>query len=343
MLIVGAGLAGSILAYQLKLAGQSLLLVSDPSIPSASRAAAGLINPVTGQRLVLQDNINALLASARSLYHDIENRFRIKILHQKKMLRLFRSEKEKAAWEKRRKDPAYLPYIDHRLYDDGAGTEPGAFLQFQTGYLDSNRLLDSLHLWFREQGMLIEAPFCHENMMIHADGIEWGDVQASKIIFCEGWRGQNNPWFEWLPFQPAKGEILTLSTDTDIPVHIINRGKWLLPLTAGSFKLGATYDWNNLNETATEEAKQELLDAMQQILFTGHSAKVTGHAAGVRPGTRDKQPFIGLHPEYPELGIFNGFGSKGSLLIPWHAEQFTLHLTANRPLPETADIGRLHG
>jgi glycine oxidase len=344
ILIVGAGLAGSILTYRLALAGQKVLLVSDPSIVSASRAAAGLINPVTGQRLVLQEGIEELLASAQNFYCDLEAQFDINILHKRKMLRVFRSEKEKAVWENRTHDPAYSPYIDHELHDDpGINTDHGAFFQHHTAYLDTNTMLDALHKRFREQATLIEMPLLYDDIIIESDNVQWQGVQADRIIFCEGWRGQKNPWFDWLPFQPVKGEILTLSTDSTIPTHTINRGKWLLPINKETFKFGATYDRNELNETPTEEAKQELLNAMEHIFPAMPSARVTNHAAGVRPGTKDKQPFVGIHPEHAQLGIFNGFGSKGSLMIPWHAEQFKCHLLDGTPLLEQADIRRWHG
>jgi len=337
VLIVGAGLAGSILTYRLALAGQKVLLVSDPSIPSASRAAAGLINPVTGQRLVLQDNIEALLTSAQHFYHNIEEQFGINILHNREMLRIFRSEKEKAAWELRRTDPNYAPYLDDRL------TQPDGFTQHQTGYLNTNLLLDTLHAWFHQQSVLINTPLRYKDISIDSGSVQWQGNKANRLIFCEGWRGQKNPWFDWLPFQPAKGEILTLHSRGDIPSQIINRGKWLLPTTPGTFKLGATYDWNELNEMPTESARELLMEALPELCANNSQAQVIGHIAGVRPGTKDKRPFVGVHSEHAQLGIFNGFGSKGSLLIPWHAEQFRSHLMNGTPLPEQADIRRVRG
>ena len=36
------------------------------------------------------------------------------------------------------------------------------------------------------------------------------------------------------------------------------------------------------------------------------------HFAGIRPATKDRRPFIGTHPEFKNIGIFNGLGSKGA-------------------------------
>jgi glycine/D-amino acid oxidase-like deaminating enzyme len=61
---------------------------------------------------------------------------------------------------------------------------------------------------------------------------------------------------------------------------------------------------------------------------------------GVRPATRDRQPFVGNHPEYPQLAVFNGFGAKGSLLVPWFSERMIRFLLHQEALPVTADIRR---
>jgi len=343
VLIVGAGLAGSILAYKLILAGLRTIIISDPLTPSASRAAAGLINPVTGQRMVLQDNIEALLGSAHSFYKDIENSFAVTLLHQRQMLRLFQSEKERTAWQKRLSDPLYSPYIDNHLSEDSSiHAEFGGFIQSHTGNLDTNLLLDTLHTWFKQQGVLIEAPFTHNQLTIKDEFVLWQQIESKKIVFCEGWRGQHNQWFNWLPFQPVKGEILTLIAESRVPDQIINHGKWLLPMNERSFKFGATYEREELNEENTQSAKEELLEAMSAIFVESPNIQIANQNAGVRPGTKDKQPFIGFLRDQTLLGIFNGFGSKGSLLIPWYAEAFVSHMTQNSPLPLQADISRFH-
>ncbi|MBS1662348.1 MAG: FAD-dependent monooxygenase, partial [Bacteroidetes bacterium] len=52
VLIIGQGICGTFLAHELERAGLSYLLIDEVRPFSASRVAAGLINPVTGRRLV---------------------------------------------------------------------------------------------------------------------------------------------------------------------------------------------------------------------------------------------------------------------------------------------------
>ena len=44
--------------------------------------------------------------------------------------------------------------------------------------------------------------------------------------------------------------------------------------------------------------------------------KVVNHVAGIRPTVVDRRPLIGGHPEYSNLFILNGFGSRGVLIGP---------------------------
>ena len=150
--------------------------------------------------------------------------------------------------------------------------------------------------------------------------------------------GLNSSFF--LPFQPAKGEILHLSSPNKLPEHIINQGKWLLPLKDGNFKIGATYQNLAKDELPSKSGKQELLNALKDMPIEQKNISLTAHQAGIRPNTLDKNPFLGMHPKHQNIGIFNGFGSKGSLLIPWYSERMCEHLIHGTVLPSDADIQR---
>jgi len=52
VLIIGQGICGTMLSWWLEKAGMSYVVADDPKPDSASRVAAGVINPVTGRRMV---------------------------------------------------------------------------------------------------------------------------------------------------------------------------------------------------------------------------------------------------------------------------------------------------
>lgn len=343
-LIVGQGLAGSLLAWELLQRGQTVRVVDACRPHSTSRTAAGLVNPVTGQNLTRLWRAEDFLQSARALYDRLGRRFGQRFYVEKPMLRLFRLAKEASRWEVRRADPDYAPYLNEAF---GAGAVPapyrsplGGFWQQQTGYLTTVPLLDSLQAHFRATGCLIEAVFDANEVQLADDGVRWRDVHARRLVFCEGYRAVANPWFKDLPLRPVKGEILTLRLAATLPDAILNAGKWLLPLGDGSCRFGATYERGTLDASPTPQGREALLAALDELLIEPCQVEVLAHHAGLRPGTQDRRPLLGLHAEHRQLGIFNGFGSKGSLLIPWHAQRMAALLCDGHALPEESDIRR---
>ena len=350
-IIVGQGLAGSLLSWQLMQRKQRVLVIDNGHTSSASRPAAGLINPVTGQRLVKTTHVDKYLPVAISLYQALEEQFNRPFFHAVPMTRLFRSEKDQTVWKKRKEDAEYQPYLGDQLPSNQHKTvqDPhGSFQQLQTGYVDTVTLLDTMTQYLVDNGSYIKAQLDYKKIVVEENNVQINinddGYTAKKLIFCEGYKATENPWFSWLPFKPAKGEILTLQASSELPHEIINAGKWLLPLQDGQFKLGSTYQWEPLDEQATDTAKDELLGFLNDLFKQQTPVEVLSHQAGVRPCTRDTAPFVGIHPEQPRLGIFNGFGSKGSLMIPYHAEQFADHLLdpllGNESIMPEADIRR---
>ncbi|MEZ5430497.1 MAG: FAD-dependent oxidoreductase [Verrucomicrobiales bacterium] len=70
-LIVGQGLAGTALAWELRRRGISFLIV-DPAAPTGcSRAAAGILTPLAGQRLAPSWRLEEALPLARQTYDEV--------------------------------------------------------------------------------------------------------------------------------------------------------------------------------------------------------------------------------------------------------------------------------
>ncbi len=345
-LIIGQGLAGSLLAWQLLQRGQKVMVIDNGHKTAASRVAAGLVNPVTGMRLVKTVHADSYLSAATEFYASLQTFFDHRFFHAKEMLRLIRSEKEKQVLEKRRADPAYAGFLGktYPVNSQSPFRDPlGSFQQRQTGHLDTVSLLDSMRDYLARAHSYSCQSVRPGDIVLEHNGTSLKGTRARQIIFCEGYKAMHNPWFDWLPFQPAKGEILTLRLAQIPDDRIINGSKWLLPLSGsqeGLFRFGASYERSRLDERITTTTRTELLEELGTLFETPPAHQLIDQQAGVRPCTKDTLPFIGRHPEIPQLSIFNGFGSKGTMMIPYYARKFADFLLEQDSLPKEADIRR---
>jgi len=341
-LIIGQGLAGSLLAWELIQRGCKVVIV-DNGRGNASQVAAGLINPITGMRFVKSADVDTLLPAAKHRYSQLADFFQQEFYAEKPMLRLFRSENELNNAGKRLGNPEYQAYLGDTQPPgeaiDNLATPFGFLEQKQTGYLLTQPLLSCLKTFFIAQDSYRQADFDYRDIQLKPS-LRWKDISPKQIIFCEGYQATQNPWFSYLPFQPVKGEILTLEHQTELPDKIINCGNWLIPLNDHRIRIGATFDRENLDTQTTEQGKNDLLNALSQVAPGLTQATLINHQANVRPCTLDRQPFIGLHPRQPQLAIFNGFGAKGSLQIPWYSEHFVDILLNSSPLHYSCNIQR---
>jgi glycine/D-amino acid oxidase-like deaminating enzyme len=334
-LIIGQGLAGSLLAWEL-MQRNCKVMVIDNGKENASQVAAGLINPVTGMRFVKSKDIDILLPTAKQFYSKLANKLQNTFYIEKPMLRLLRNKPELKQCLKRLEQPDYQIYLGAIVQPDkekhNLVTLFGFLEQKQTGYLLTRLLLSCLKDFFIAKDSYRKAAINYQDIQLQPS-LRWQDISPKQIIFCEGHYAIHNPWFSWLPFQLVKGEILTLKHHSQLPDKILNFQNWLIPLNNEQIRIGATFDRDNLNTLATETGKNELLMALYSI--SPHLAEVTllSHQANIRPCTLDKQPFIGHHPQHAQLSIFNGFGAKGSLQIPWYSQQFAESLLHKSPLP----------
>lgn len=343
-LIIGQGLAGSLLAWELMRRHCKVLIV-DPGTENASQVAAGLINPITGPRLAKASATDMLLSAAKHYYQGLADAFQQTFYVEKSMLRIFRNINEWSAAKKRQLDPNYQPYIGeiHNDINNKQLLTPfGCLEQRQTGYLLTRPLLNCLRNFFHSKNSYLQEKLNHADIQLRPELI-WQSIQAKQIIFCEGYQAVDNPWFPGLPLQSVKGEILTIAHPDVITDSIINFGNWLIPMERQQSRVGASFDWGNTDCQPSTQARERLLRSLQAIAPDwAANVSVLDHQANIRPCSRDRLPFIGVHRQYPQLAIFNGFGAKGSLQIPWYCQHFADVLLTATPLQRNCDIARFN-
>ena len=343
-LVVGQGLAGSLLAWELARRGQRALVVDEDWRDSSSTVAAGLVNPVIGKRLTLHADTPVWLRHAHETYSAIEAILENPLFHLKPVLRLFIDEQQRDYFFKRQSEEAQRPFWSGPASDDDLApfSAPwGGAWQTRTGYLDTSAFLSGIRSWLVDRGALRRERFDYADLEVTETGVRWRGLEARELVFCEGIGGLRNPWFGTLPYQPAKGEILTLEWrgPAALPDAVVHKGIWLAPRPDGRWRLGATHQWDPLDTQPTAEGAKHLMEQLADLVPRAE-AHIVDHSAGVRPATRDRAPFLGRHHEQPRLSVFNGFGAKGSLMIPYCAAVLADHLCYGKALPNELDIRR---
>jgi len=342
-LIIGQGLAGSFLAWNLLKRGKSLTIVDQNHEDCSSFAAAGMVNPITGKRLVLSSRCEELLPYAKNVYLQLEKQFGKKIFESKQIIRLFKDDQELVEWEKKSGQTHLKHYYGERRpagsYGPAINDERGSFIIQQGGYCRTGVLMDSFTRHFEDKGILIKERFCYDDLKILERGVHWRGDSFSKVIFCEGFHSKDNPWFSWLPYNFAKGEILTLSNhDESLPDAVISCGKWHIPTEKNKYMVGSTYGWDKFDCQISETAKEEILRDIGEFIKVPF--EVIDHSAGVRPIMKDRMPILGMHPQYSPMGLFNGLASKGLLWGPFYSRQMTEYLVDDKIPEKEVSISR---
>jgi glycine oxidase len=101
VIVIGQGLAGTALAWWLKWSGMRVLVVDREAPITSSRVAAGLITPVTGQRLVPTWRLAELWPAAVAFYRQIETQTGTLCFRETAMVRLLASHTETLSFKQR--------------------------------------------------------------------------------------------------------------------------------------------------------------------------------------------------------------------------------------------------
>lgn len=330
------------MAYELLRKGKTIQIFDNNFQGNSSKVAAGIINPVTGRRIVKGWLIDDLIPAARTFYKRIENLLNQKFHHQRNVLRVLFSIKEENLWLEKTGDSLVEKYViesnDYGLFKNKI-TEGEALGEVQySAQIDMPLLLEKSQEFFSNEGMMNVELFDYDQVEIETEKVVYKNIEAEKIIFCEGHQGRKNPWFGDLPFEVAKGEVLFIKIPNADFKKILKHKLFIVPLQNDIYWIGSTYEWDDLDENPTEKEKHSLIKKLDKILTIPY--EIVDHKAAIRPSTIDRRPFLGLHPEHNCLGILNGLGTKGASLAPYFVNQFVEFLLEKRPINKEANIDR---
>lgn len=354
VLIIGQGICGTFLSRELDRVGLSWLIIDEERAATASRVAAGLINPVTGRRMVKTWMIDELLPFVREVYGEIG----AGVLRPVRVVDFFPTAQMRVAFMKRCEEgESYLRLA--ALPEEGRWDR---LFRYELGYgeigscylVDMQGLLSRARGEMRERGVMLEECFAAGDLVVGESGVRYRDVAAKWVIFCDGVAGAREGFFERLPFAPNKGEALIIEApgleeamrDAGGEAvaagagegFVFKRGISLVPWAPGLYWVGSSYEWSFEDPGPTaafRERTEAVLAGWLKVSF-----RTVEHLASVRPATLERRPFVGLHPVHRAVGILNGMGTKGCSLAPFFARQLAGLLARGEKVMVEADVGR---
>jgi glycine oxidase len=318
--------------------GKRVLVINNAKTNIASSVAAGIYNPITGKTMVKTWLAEALFPYLIKFYQEATQTLGALFLHPMPIFRPFLTAQERSEWlEKIAENRAYfVEKVSETTFHQENVVHPyGGLVLNQSGYLDVNSFLKATRAYLEAQDAYLEADFCYDYIRL-GNHVCYQTIKARQVIFCEGPQAKQNPFFSTLPLRLVKGELILVAMQRPLEV-IYNRRIFVLPQPANKAVVGATYDWRDVLLVPTEKARQILEEKLRKTFSFDYT--VCNQRVGVRPSTFDRRPLIGLH-RYPQLGIFNGLGTKGVSLAPYFANKFVEHLLLQKELPPEVRLGR---
>lgn len=340
-IVVGLGLSGISFCHQLQKHQHSFVVI-DNGKQSASRVGSGLFNPIALKRTKPAWMGHQLMSTSMPTYKALEIELGVRLIHHASILKIMHQKADINDWHQASVQDDCRPYMNPNIQQN---INPGirAALGFgevtNTGWVDTALLVDEFTTYLKSKEKLMQATFEANDLQIDDNCVRYRDIKAKHIVFTQGVGGlTHNPWFSQVPLQQTKGELMIIESQDLQEKSIIKGGVFMIPLGNHRYRLGSTYNWKDQSEEPTQKAQlrlQQQLDKMIQVPY-----QIVSQSAGFRPTIPDRKPVIGVHPQFLQLAICNGMGSRGVLQAPFCARSLYDYIEKGTPIPSEISLHR---
>ncbi|MCC6634598.1 MAG: FAD-binding oxidoreductase [Chitinophagaceae bacterium] len=333
IIIVGQGLCGTFLSMYLHLAGKEIVVYNLPKKNSSSIVTSGVINPVTGRRIVRTWMIEEIMPFAVNAYQKVEQLLQTSIIKQCNILDFHPTPQMKIAFDDRINEEPFLQKPSNQ-------NQWNEYLNYHFGFgeinpcwqIDIQNLLQSWREYLLTNRLLKEEYFSEEQINLHKNNL---------VIYCDGADNTTNSYFKLLPYALNKGEAL-IAEINDLPrKNIYKQTCAIVPYKKDLWWIGSNYEWNFENDLPSNHFREDMEARLKSFLKIPY--KIVEHIAAIRPANIERRPFIGFHPIHQNIGILNGMGTKGCSLAPYFAHQFSNYIVQGTAIHSMADIKRFSG
>ena len=320
-IIVGLGLAGLAFVEKLIQAKKSFIVFEDDS-QTSSLVAGGVYNPVILKRFSSVWNAKEQLAIALSFYEHLEKKFNTTLDQKFVIKKAFKSTEDQNNWFAAFDKPTVAPFLEDNLdentYSGVVGSHYFGNVK-EGGRIDTHKLVETYRHYLKKNHWIRFEKFYHNDLLFDGDLVTYNNLKASKIVFCEGFGVKQNPYFNHLPLEEVKGEIITIHAPKLEIDFLLKSTLFVLPLGNHRYKVGATFNHKDKTSIPSIEGKEELVEKLKKVITVPY--EIIDQSAGIRPAVKDRRPLVGVHHKYPQLATLNGLGTRGVMIAPSMAKE----------------------
>jgi glycine/D-amino acid oxidase-like deaminating enzyme len=356
-IIVGAGICGCSVAYELSKHSKSILLIDKlPNIASGASGAAGaFLSPLLGKPNPFKDLVTRSLKFSTKLYKkNFPN-----VIDNCGTTRIPQNDTDKQKFE------SYRPYMDFPYKEDEKG------YHFKIGtVVNSFGVCKMMTVSFLEQENGIETLFKKEVKQISYKDGKWfldNDLCCKNLILSTG-AGINLTGEEYMKIRPVWGYRIDVETSTKLEhnYHKACSVSKSFPVENGKFRvsIGATHNRKQEDVLNTEKNNKELLEKAFDIIEL-EDIEIVKSFTGARACSEDYFPMVGevinssetlkefpylrngTHVQaerftrYKNMFVLNGVGGRGFVLGPYLASCLVEHIIKGTPLDDEIKVDRL--
>ena len=339
-LIVGLGLAGIAFCERLEQKGRTFSVVNDDS-QTSSNIAGGLYNPVLLKRFSLAWKADEQLKMILPFYKTLEDKLKITLDYKVPVLRIFASVEEQNLWFEAADKKKLQPYLSTKLLDNNNACikAPFGFGEvLHTGRVDTKVLVKAYSGYLTKKKLLDTETFNFDELKIGTNSFSYRTIKAKRVVFATGYGLKSNKFFNYLPLNGTKGELLTINAPLLKEERVIKSSVFIIPVGNNLYRIGATYKWKDKTNEPTIEARQELQAKLDTFLNCDYN--IVNQVAGIRPTVADRRPLTGRHPVFNHMYLLNGFGSRGVMIAPYASHQLFEFIENGRVIDPEMDISR---
>lgn len=340
VLIVGGGIVGCMTAMALVKRGYQVTIVERNQIASqtsgeSSWAGAGILFPLLPWMYL--DEVNQLTMHGARQYEQIcqqllkETGIDAEYIQSGMLILPPFVDAKALTWC----DNNQLPYQEVKSgFEPSLKSHEGKALWLPTvGQVRPPKLMEALRAWLEKSNVtLLERT--ELKPLRETQNLDTWETLAGEKLAADIFIVTSGAWsFELLKetasqlnIKPMRGQILLYKPEKNLDHMVYKEGFYMVPRRDGYLLAGSTLEDVGFDPATTDAKREELKAKAEAIMLALAGLPIIKHWSGLRPGTPDNLPTIGVHPHIPKLYLNTGHFRYGLTMAPASAEKLVTEI-----------------